>query len=82
MKDLHIKSDVFIWDGAKYRTKTLQTEKLSAAIDLTAAVEYTIMPKLNLWLQFNNLLNSKYQRWNQYEVLGLNVLGGVVYSFR
>ncbi|MBP9213896.1 MAG: hypothetical protein V9E96_03045 [Chitinophagaceae bacterium] len=82
LKDLHIKSDVFIWDGAKYRTKTLQTEKLSAAIDLTAAVEYTIMPKLNLWLQFNNLLNSKYQRWNQYEVLGLNVLGGVVYSFR
>ena len=40
------------------------------------------MPKLNLWFQVNNLLNNKYQRWNQYQVLGLNVLGGVVYSFR
>ncbi len=82
LKDLHIKSDISIWDGAKYRTKLLTTEKLSAAIDLNAGVEYSLMPKLNLWLQFNNLLNSKYQRWNQYEVLGLNVIGGVVYSFR
>jgi hypothetical protein len=82
LKDVHFKTDVFIWDGARYRTKTLQAEKLSAAVDLNAAIEYTIMPKLNLWLQFNNLLNSKYQRWNQYEVLGLNVIGGVVYSFR
>jgi hypothetical protein len=82
LKDLHLKSDIFIWDGANYRTKTSTTEKLSAAIDLNAGVEYSLMPKLNLWLQFNNLLNSKYQRWNQYEVLGLNVIGGVVYSFR
>ena len=82
LKDVHFKTDVFIWDGARYRTKTLQAEKLNAAVDLNAAIEYTIMPKLNLWLQFNNLLNSKYQRWNQYEVLGLNVIGGVVYSFR
>jgi hypothetical protein len=82
LKDLHLKADVFMWDGAKYRTKSGGTEKLSAAVDLNAGVEYGIMPKLNLWLQFNNLLNTKYQRWNQYEVLGLNVIGGVVYSFR
>lgn len=82
LKDLHLKSDIFIWDGTHYRTKIATTEKLSAAIDLNAGVEYSLMPKLNLWLQFNNLLNSKYQRWNQYEVLGLNVIGGVVYSFR
>jgi hypothetical protein len=30
----------------------------------------------------NNLLNNTYQRWNQYNVLGFNVLGGVVYSFK
>jgi len=51
-------------------------------MDLNAGVEFTVLPKLNLWVQFNNLLNNKYQRWNQYEVLGFNVLGGVVYSFR
>ena len=82
LKDLHIKSDLFIWDGVKYLSKTNTTEKLSGAFDLNLGAEYTIMPKLNLWLQFNNLFSNKYQRWNQYEVLGLNVVGGVVYSFR
>jgi hypothetical protein len=82
LKDLYFKSDVFFWDGAQYRNKSLTSQKLNAAMDLNAGVEYSLMPKLNLWLQFNNLLNSKYQRWSQYEVLGLNVLGGVVYSFK
>ena len=81
-KDLQLKSDIFFWDGADYRTKTLQTQKSDPAMDLNAGVEFTVLPKLNLWVQFNNLLNNKYQRWNQYEVLGFNVLGGVVYSFR
>lgn len=82
LKDLHFKSDIFFWDGPKYLSKTLQTQKLDAAIDLNVGLEYSLMPKLNLWLQFNNLLNNRYQRWSQYEVLGLNVVGGVVYSFK
>jgi len=81
LNDLHFKSDIFFWDGTSY-LKTKQSYKLNAVMDLNAGVEYSIMPKLNLWLQFNNLLNNKYQRWNQYEVLGLNVIGGVVYSFK
>ncbi|GAC1527444.1 MAG: hypothetical protein NVS3B15_04280 [Sediminibacterium sp.] len=81
-KDLQLRSDIFIWDGSYYRDKAGQSFKLDPAADLNAGMEFTVMPRLNLWLQLNNLLNNKYQRWNQYEVLGLNVLGGVVYSFR
>jgi hypothetical protein len=62
-------------------TKELQSERLKSAYDLNAGVEFTVMPKLNLWLQFNNILNNKYERWNQYQVLGFNFLGGIVYSF-
>lgn len=82
LKDLHFKSDIFFWDGSRYLSKSMQTQKLDAALDLNVGVEYSILPKLNLWLQFNNLLNNQYQRWNQYQVLGFNVIGGVVYSFR
>ncbi|HNN30634.1 MAG TPA: TonB-dependent receptor, partial [Chitinophagaceae bacterium] len=82
LKDLLVKTDVFIWEGPKYLSKNNSTEKLSAAIDINIGAEYSIIPKLNLWLQFNNLFNNKYERWNRYEVLGLNVLAGVVYSFR
>lgn len=81
LKDLQFKSDVFMWDGPRYLTKTGESKRLKGAYDWNAGVEFTVMPKLNLWLQFNNILNNKYQRWNQYEVLGFNVLGGIVYSF-
>ncbi len=81
LKDLQIKSDIFIWDGTNYRNNSLQSQKLSPALDFNLGAEFTVMPKLNLWLQFNNMFNSHYQRWNQYDVLGFNVLGGVVYSF-
>lgn len=81
LKDLQFKSDVFLWDGANFVTKGGATTKLKSAYDLNAGVEFTIVPKLNLWLQFNNIFNNKYERWNQYQVLGFNVIGGIVYSF-
>lgn len=81
LKDVMVKSDIFFWDGSQYRNKQLESQKLDPAVDLNAGVEFGILPRLNLWVQFNNVLNNKYQRWNQYEVLGFNVVGGVVYSF-
>ena len=81
-KDLQLKADVFLWDGSHYRNGTGTTLKLDPAADLNIGAEFSVMPKLNLWVQLNNVLNNRYRRWHQYEVLGLNVLGGVVYSFR
>lgn len=81
MKGLLVKSDLFFWDGNQYLTKDMQSSKTTAAADVNAGVEFSILPQLNIWLQFNNLFNNKYERWNQYPVLGTNVLAGVVYSF-
>jgi hypothetical protein len=81
LKDLQMKADVFLWDGNAYRYKGLSM-KSDPAADLNLGVEFAVMPRLNLWVQMNNLLNNTYQRWNQYQVLGFNVLGGVVYSLR
>jgi hypothetical protein len=89
LKDLQVKADTFLWDGNPYlshistgTSTTIFTGKTKAVADLNLGAEFTVMPRLNLWLQMNNVLNSTYQRWNQYSVLGFNVLGGVVYSFR
>ena len=81
LEDLQFKSDLFLWSGPQYLDKSGKNHKQKCAMDLNAGVEFTVMPKLNLWLQLNNIFNSRYQRWNQYEVLGFNVLGGIVYSF-
>ncbi len=81
-KDLLFKSDLFAWDGARYlTTKTRQSERLKGAFDLNAGAEFKINQAFSAWLQFNNLFNNKYQRWNQYQVLGFQALGGVVYHF-
>lgn len=81
LKDVTLKSDIYFWDGAQYRNNNKESQKLDPAVDLNAGIEFGVMPRLNLWVQFNNMLNNKYQRWNQYEVLGFNVVGGIVYSF-
>ncbi len=83
LKDLLLKADAFMWDGAYYReTGTGKAIKADPAADISLGAEFTVLPRLNLWVQANNILNSAYQRWNQYPVLGFTVLGGVVYSFR
>ncbi|HQR92826.1 MAG: hypothetical protein B7Y15_06660 [Bacteroidetes bacterium 24-39-8] len=82
LKDLQIKADVYFRDGVPYLSKSLVSQKLDPAADLNLGAEFTVLPRLNIWFQMNNLLNNTYQRWNQYEVLGFNVLGGVVYSLQ
>ncbi|HEX6914992.1 MAG TPA: hypothetical protein VF145_07110 [Chitinophagaceae bacterium] len=81
LKDFTVTSDVFFWDGPQYRSKIGETLKQKPAFDLNLGLEIGINDQFSGWLQFNNVLNNEYQRWNQYPVLGFNVLAGVVYSF-
>lgn len=80
LKDLWIRSDLWAWDGAQYKMNNTNY-KGGAAFDLNAGAEFRITKNFNLWLQMNNIFNNKYERWNQYQVFGFNILGGIVYSF-
>ena len=81
-KDLLFKSDLYFWEGARYlTTKSRQLARLDGAFDLNAGAEFKINQSFSAWLQFNNLFNNKYERWNQYQVLGFQALGGVIYNF-
>ena len=81
-KDLLFTSDLFAWDGARYlTTKSRDLNRLKGAFDLNTGAELKISKSFSAWLQFNNLFNNKYQRWNQYSVLGFQALGGINYSF-
>lgn len=81
MKDLWFKADVFGWTGPKYMRPDGNMGTLKGAFDMNAGLEFRITPYINIWTQFNNILNRQYQRWNQYPVYGFNFLGGVVFSF-
>jgi hypothetical protein len=81
LKDLWFYTDLWAWDGGKYLGEDGKDYKMKGAFDLSSGAEFRITKNFNLWLQFNNILNSRYERWHQYQVYGFNLLGGITYSF-
>ncbi len=81
VRDLFIKADLWMWDGAQFLDKQGTAFKGDGAFDLNAGAEFRINQNFSVWLQMNNIMNNKYERWNQYQVFGFNILGGIVYSF-
>lgn len=55
--------------------------KLKPYVDMGFGAEYAAMKKLSFFLNCNNLLNNKYQRWQGYQAYGINIYGGVRLKF-
>ena len=81
IKDLWLKTDVFLWDGAQYKTPSGNSAQLDGSFDLNAGLEFRITKNLNLWAQFNNILNREYEPWKLYKSYGFNFLGGIIFAF-
>lgn len=58
-----------------------KTERGGGGLDMSFGAEYLLKKKWKLWLQLNNVFNDNYQRWNQFPVLGFQVIGGVICNF-
>ena len=54
---------------------------LKGGNDLSAGIELVINKRFSAWLNLNNIFDNKYQRWLNYPVYGLNILGGVTFKF-
>jgi hypothetical protein len=81
IKDLWLKTDLFAWDGAQYKTPSGGSAQLDGSLDLNAGVEFRITKNINLWAQFNNIFNKEYEQWKLYRSYGFNFLGGVIFAF-
>jgi hypothetical protein len=81
VKTVLIKSDVRFFDGSNYLAKGNVAKTMGGGTDLSAGVEFKINKKISVWGDANNILNSKYERWNNYEVYGANFMGGVLIHF-
>ncbi len=81
VKDLWLKTDLFLWDGAQYKTPSGGSAQLDGSFDLNAGLEFRITKNLNLWAQFNNIFNKEYETWKLYRSYGFNFLGGVIFAF-
>lgn len=50
-------------------------------VDLGAGASYKINNKFSAFAKVNNLLNTSYSRYLHYETIGMNIFGGISYSF-
>jgi hypothetical protein len=78
---LLLKGDFYFFNGGRYITKPNISMPLSGGTDLSAGAEYKINKQFSAWINVNNILNDKYERWHNYPVYGLNLSGGVLINF-
>ncbi|WP_225869618.1 TonB-dependent receptor [Pedobacter psychroterrae] len=50
-------------------------------VDLGAGASYKINNKFAAFARINNLLNTSYSKYLYYEMIGMNIFGGISYSF-
>ena len=50
-------------------------------IDLNANASYDVHKRVGLFLNVDNILNQRYQYWNQYRTLGFTIYGGLRFKF-
>lgn len=80
-KELVIKSDLVAFSGAKALLKDGTEKNMKGGTDLSAGAEFKLNKQFSIWLDFDNILNSQYERWNNYPVYGFQVIGGVLVHF-
>ncbi|PSR53002.1 hypothetical protein AHMF7605_05400 [Adhaeribacter arboris] len=56
-------------------------KKTDNIVDLNVKADYRFSDKFSTFVMLNNILNKKYERFVNYPTKGLNVIGGISYSF-
>ncbi len=75
------KAELYFADGIHFRTESAQNARGKGLYDLNLGGTYQITKNIGAFLDLNNLLNNKRQRWHQYPMFGTNILGGVTIRF-
>lgn len=76
-----VKASLFVQNGVPYKVKGADFARLDPLVDVNIGGEYWFAKNIGVFLDINNLLNLKRQRWQNYPNFGLNVLGGVTARF-
>ena len=80
-KQLQIKTDCKVFSGGPYLLKNNYQQILANGADISVGAEFSINKNFSVWLDGNNLLNNKYERWHNYQVFGIHIIGGVILKF-
>ena len=80
-KKLYLRAQTYVI-GERFQRDLREgvNKKLNAFADINAMAEYRYSDYLAFFLNVNNISNARYQKWYNYPVYGINVLGGVSFS--
>jgi hypothetical protein len=76
-----LKASLFVQNGVPYKVKNADFARLDPLFDVSLGGEYWLGKNIGVFLDINNLLNLKRQRWQNYPNFGLNILGGITAKF-
>ncbi|MDZ7879472.1 MAG: hypothetical protein U5L45_17470 [Saprospiraceae bacterium] len=76
-----VKASLFVQNGVPYKVKNADFARLDPLFDVSLGGEYWLSKNIGVFLDINNLLNLKRQRWQNYPNFGLNILGGITARF-
>ncbi len=79
--ELTITGYLAVVNGIKAYNIYDQTVNTRGVFDLGAGVEYNFIPRLSAFINVNNMLNNKYERWLGYNSYGFNIYGGLRLKF-
>jgi len=80
--ELVLESDLTLIGGIKaLNLQSGNTTQLEAIVDLSFKIEYLFNPRASAFIQIENLLSQDYERYWNYPVRGIRVLGGLTFSF-
>lgn len=81
LKQVLLKADFYAFGGGHFLAKGNSARLFAPGSDLSAGIEFRISKMFSAWMDVNNIFNTKYERWHNYEVYGLNLVGGVKVNF-
>ena len=67
--------------NAPFPSSAISTDRLDFFLDINLNGGYHFNDAFSVFLKLNNVLNTNYQRFANFDVQGLQVLGGITYKF-
>ncbi len=81
-KNFQLNGNLNYFTGATLYNEFAIPYDLDNALVLNASMSYKLTPRFTAWVKGDNLLDKPYQRWSNYPSLGVQLIAGVVYSFK
>lgn len=80
-KKLTLIGEMFVQNGVPYRFSETQSANLNGLFDVSVGAEYQFTDNFGGFVNLNNLLNNKRERWRRYPTFGINALVGLTARF-